>query len=89
MCPPPELKPFETVYFATHSDRWFAGCTGDVVYGNVSRNISCSIRWVNPYIDGEKGKYVEVGITGDERYAMSHVVTQGNHNVVDVSITSV
>ena len=85
--PPREIHPSETVYFASHNVRMFTGTTASVVYGNMSKNISFSVRWVNPLIDGDKGKYCELSIQGDESYALSHSITQGPHNRLDVAVS--
>jgi len=85
--PPREIRPGETVYFASNNVRMWTGTTASVVYGNTRKNISFSVRWVNPLVDGEKGKYCELHIQGDESYALSHSLTQGPHNRLDVSIS--
>lgn len=85
--PAREIRPGETVYFASHSARMWTGTTAAVIYGNTRRNVSFSLRWVNPLVDGVKGKYSELNIQGDERYALSHSLTQGPHNRLDVSIS--
>lgn len=82
-----EIRPGETVYFASNNVRMWTGTTASVIYGSIRKDISFSVRWVNPLLDGEKGKYCELNIQGDERYALSHSITQGPHNRLDVSIS--
>ena len=86
--PPEVIKPGETTYFGSKSTWRFTGTTASIAYGNNQNNINFSVRWVNPLIDGDRGKYCDLMISGDESYALSHSITQGEHNQLDITLSS-